>query len=188
MTLLEYHCDSPPMNIYKLLVGALLTIILIVVVPFLAARFGLLPTLADKAWLILTVTALGLVVKSIIGDVVAGEFLFYKFGYDNCVMTFGAVLTALALQLVSRTDLFAGMSSVVLLRDLPTVSSDPIANRSVQLVIFLLLALTATLVAGAIASAIKKGTAKGPNLLALLNTGLGLLFLGIYVLVLVTKT
>ena len=102
------------MNIYKLLGGVLLTALLFIPAPFFAAQYGLLSPLADKAVLILLVTTVGLVVKSIVGDVVAGEFLYYKFGYDNCVMTFGALLTALALQILSKTDIFPGMSSVVL--------------------------------------------------------------------------
>lgn len=175
------------MNIYKLLGGVLLTVIFLVVAPFVIARLGLMAPLTEKAWLILAVTTLGLVVKSVVGDVVAGEFLFHKFGYDNCVMTFGAVLTALALQLVAGADLFPGFSSVVILRDIPSVSSDPVANRSVQLLVFLLLALAGTLIAGAISAAIKKAVAKGPDFLSLLNTALGLFLLGLYVLVLVTK-
>jgi hypothetical protein len=175
------------MNIYKLLGGALLTFCFIVGAPFLAAHFALLAPLAQKAWLILIVTAGGLVAKSVIGDVVAGEFLFYKFGYDNCLMTFGAVLTALALQLVAATDLFPGLNSVVFLRDIPAISADPIANRSLQLLVFLLMALVATLITGRIATSIKDKTAKGPEFLAFLNTGVGLLFLALYVLVLVTK-
>jgi hypothetical protein len=175
------------MNIYKLLGGVVLTGLLFIPAPILAAHFGLLAPLADKAVLILIVTTVGLVVKAIIGDVVAGEFLFHKFGYDNCVMTFGALLTALALQLVSTIDLFPGLSSVVFLRDIPTLSSDPVANRSAQLLVFLLVALAGTLITGAISAAIKKSIAKGPDFLSSVNSGIGLFLLGLYVLLLVTK-
>src|SRR6266853_6997780 len=102
------------MNIYKLLGGVLLMNVLVVGAPYI-----LVPSLTEKAWLILIVTTVGLTVKCVVGDVVAGEFLFHKFGYDNCVMTFGAALTAVALQLAAGTDLFPGLSSVVLLRDIP---------------------------------------------------------------------
>lgn len=175
------------MNIYKLLSGVGLTILLLVLAPYAAVKFGLMEPLADKAWLILLVTACGLIVKSIVGDVVAGEFLFYKFGYDNCVMTLGAVLTALALQLVATADLFPGMNRVAILNALPTLSADPVANRSTQLFVLLLITLLGTLLTGRIAAAIKHEKAQGPNFLALANSVVGVSLLALYVLVLVTK-
>lgn len=175
------------MNIYKLLVGLVCTALLLLAAPFAAVKYGWMAPLADKAWLILAVTACGLLVKSIVGDVVAGEFLFYKLGYDNCVMTFGAVLTALALQLVATTDLFPGMSKVPMLNALPSLSSDAVANRSTQLFVLLLAALLGTLVTGRIAAAIKHENAPGTNILSLLNSIIGMILLGFYVLVLITK-
>jgi hypothetical protein len=122
-----------------------------------------------------------------VGDIAAGEFLFYKFGYDNCMMTFGAVLTALALQLVSTADLFPGMSFVVGVRSLPQMRTDPAENRCVQLFVFLLLTLAATLLTGRIASEIKAGRARGPDFLSIFNTIISVVFLGFYVLILITK-
>ena len=175
------------MNIYKLLAGILVTILLVVVAPYLAVSVGLMAPIAEKAWLILLVTACGLIVKSVIGDVVAGEFLFYKFGYDNCVMTLGAVLTALALQLVATIDLFPGLKNVAVLSALPLLSTDPIANRSTQLFVLLLVALLGTLLTGRIASAIKHDKASGQDFLSLLNSVIGAFLLALYVLVLITK-
>jgi hypothetical protein len=175
------------MNIYKLLTGVLITVVLVLVAPYLAIAAGLMAPIADKAWLILLVTACGLVLKSLIGDVVAGEFLFYKFGYDNCIMTLGAVLTALALQLVATIDLFPGLGKVAVLSALPTLSNDPIANRATQLFVLLLVALLGTLLTGRIASAIKHENAKGQDFLSLLNSVVGVFLLGLYVLVLITK-
>jgi hypothetical protein len=175
------------MNIYKLLGGLLLTVILFILAPYAAAHYKLIPPLADKAFLILLVTSFGLVVKSIVGDVVSGEFLFHKFGYDNCVMTFGALLTALALQIMSTSDLFPGMSNVMLLSSLPAFTADPAVNRSAHLVIFLLMSLAGTLLTGTVSAAIKKNDAKGPNFLSLLNSSIGLFLLGLYVLLLITK-
>jgi hypothetical protein len=175
------------MNVYKLLVGIALTIILVVVAPIFANHLGLISPLADKAWLILLVTACGLIIKSIVGDVVAGEFLFYKFGYDNCVMAFGAILTALALQLVSKTDVFPGMKSVAGLKSIPNILNDDSANRCLQLFVFLLFALVGTLVTGRVASEIKAKRAKGEDFLSLFNSAVGIFLLGVYVLILVTK-
>jgi hypothetical protein len=175
------------MNIYKLLGGLLLSVLLVGPAPYVAAYFGLLGPLTDKAWLILLVTGVGLVLKSLVGDVVTGEFVFHKFGYDNCVMTFGATLTALGLQLASEADLFPGLSSFTLLAILPTISPDPGANRSFQLFVFLLMALVGTLLTARISRAIQKEEAVGANFLALLNTFVGLILLGCYVLILITK-
>lgn len=175
------------MNIYKLLIGMAITILLVVVAPYMAAHFGLMSPLADKGWLVLLVTACGLIIKSLVGDVVAGEFLFYKFGYDNCVMTLGAVLTALAIQLVATVDLFPGLKNVAVLKSVPALSSDPIANRSTQLFVLLLIALVGTLLSGKIAAAIKHENPRGKPFLSLLNSVIGVVLLGLYVLVLVTK-
>lgn len=175
------------MNIYKLLFGIVTTIFLVVVAPYAAASFGLMAPLTEKGWLILLVAAFGLVIKSLVGDVVSGEFLFYKFGYDNCVMAFGALLTALALQLSAMTDLFPGLQNVAIFNSIPALSQDPIANRSIQLLLLLLLALLGTLVTARIASAIKHQDAPGKSFLALLNSVIGAFLLGLYVLVLITK-
>ncbi|HVL07915.1 MAG TPA: hypothetical protein VM512_01980 [Burkholderiaceae bacterium] len=175
------------MNIYKLLLGVLITVFLVVAAPYGAVNLGLMAPMAEKAWLVLLVTAGGLIIKSLVGDVVAGEFLFYKFGYDNCVMTLGALLTALALQLVATVDLFPGLSNVAILSSLPAFSTDPVANRSTHLFTLLIFALLGTLLTGRIAAAIKHDNAKGKDFLSLLNSLVGLVLLGMYVLVLVTK-
>jgi hypothetical protein len=174
-------------HIYKLLAGVAITAALFVGGPYLAAHYGFLAPLADKAAFVLVVTTSFLIVKSLLGGVIAGEFAFHKFGYDNCVMTFGAVLTALALQLASQTDVFPGLSSVALLQDIPVIGSTPAIRRSVQLLVFLLVALAATLLTGAVSAAINNESAKGPHFLALMNTGIGLFLLGLYVLLLITK-
>jgi hypothetical protein len=174
-------------NIYKLLGGVLLSILLVGAGPYVAAHFGLLGPLADKAWLILFFTGAGLVFKCLVNDTVAGEFMFHKFGYENCVMMFGATLTALGLQLASEADLFPGLSSFALVAMLPTVLPGPGANRSFQLFVFFVVALVFTLLTAKISRAIKQEKAKGANFLALLNTLIGLLLLAFYVLILITK-
>lgn len=170
-------------NIYKVIAGVALTIVLVVVAPVIAARFGYLSPLAEKAVFILLCTAGGLVVKTIVGDMVAGEFLFYKFGYDNCVVAFGALLTALAVQHLSSVDLFPGLQALF-----PFVlNSDPLVNRSNQLLLMFVATLGAMLLTGRIAAAIKLDKAVRPNFLSFLNSVIGAVFLGAYVLILVAK-
>jgi hypothetical protein len=180
------------MSIHKLLLGCLLSFLLVVPGPYVLAYFGFLGPLADKAWLILFITMVGLVLKSLVGDVVSGEFFFHKFGYDNCVMTFAAILTACGLQLASTADLFPGLSSFTPLASLPRISQDQVTNRLIQLFIFLLVALIFTLITAAISGAINKAHAnkvilQGESFLAFFNAVVGLFLLGCYVLILVTK-
>jgi hypothetical protein len=177
-------------NIWKVLVGVVITIVLVAFAPHFAASLGLIAPIAQNAWLILLVTAVGLSLKALLSDVAAGEFLFYKFGYDNCVMTFGAALTALALQLLElekKHDLFPGLNAVVGLKSLPTLSSDPASNRSIQLAVFLLIVLVLTVLTAKIAAAIKHDNPGGQGLLSFLNSLIGTVVLGAYVLMLVTK-
>jgi hypothetical protein len=183
---------SGKMGIHKLLLAGLFSFLLVVPGPYVLAYLGFLGPLADKAWLILFVTMVGLLLKSLAGDIVSGEFFFHKFGYDNCVMTFAAVLTACGLQLASTVDLFPGLSSFTPLAILPTISQDQITNRLIQLFVFLLVALVFTLITAAISGAINKEHAKGTKLraewfLAFLNSAVGLTLLAGYVVILVTK-
>ena len=174
------------MNIYNLLAGVLLTVVVVVVMPYLLAFLQLMPPLNDYAWVILLVATSGLIVKLIVGDVAAGEFLWHKFGYDNCIMAFGALLTALALQLVASTDLFPGLSAVAGIKNVRIASNDA-TNRSIQLLVALLFALTCTLITSSISGAIKKNAAQGVAFLSLINTLIGLFLLACYVLTLVAK-
>jgi hypothetical protein len=175
------------MNIYKLLLGLLAITAIALGGPYAASHAGWMPSLNSAAWLVLLITSVGLSVKCLVGDVVAGEFLFHKFGYDNCIMTFGAVLTAACLQLISKTDLFPGVDTIALLKDLPMMGKDPVARRSVQLFVLLLISLVATLLTARVSAAIKHDGAKAPDALAFLNFVVGAILLGTYVLILIVK-
>jgi hypothetical protein len=179
-------------SIHKLLLGSLLSFLLVVPGPYVLHYFRLLGPLADNAWLILLVTMVGLVLKALVGDVVSGEFFFHKFGYDNCVMTFAAMLTACGLQIASPKDLFPGLSSFTPFASLAMFSQGDRNKTLIELFIFLLLALLFTLLTAKISAAINKAhTDKKPlageNFLAFFNAAVGLFLLGCYVLVLVTK-
>ena len=56
------------MEIGKLFLGVLLTFIVVVLLPFLLARFALIPELNGAAWYILLVTAGGLSLKTLFAD------------------------------------------------------------------------------------------------------------------------
>lgn len=176
------------MNIYKLLFGLLLTITLLIPGPYAAAHFGLMAALTKNAWVILLVTTAGLTVKSLAGYVAADGFLFHKFGYDNCGMAFGAFLTALALQIIAGgVDLFPGLSSVAILKDIPQFSSNPGTGRAFQLFFLLVASLAGMFLTGVISGEIKNNKAKKPDFLAFVNFAIGTALFACYVVVLITK-
>jgi hypothetical protein len=108
------------MKTWKLVTGAIITCAVIGLSPYLFQWLGWVRPLQQNAWVVLLVTGFGLLLKLYIADRASdGEFLFYKFGYDNCIVSFGAILTALSLQLQSDHDLFPSLSSVTALRALP---------------------------------------------------------------------
>lgn len=173
-------------NIYKLIGGVVIEILVISSAPYVAQHFGMIK-LSDNAWIILVVTASSLIFKALVGDVVAEDFLYHKFGYDNCIMSFGTVISTLGLQLTSDKDLFKGFSIFT------QYHTDPAFNRCIELFILLLVTLVATMFTAKISSAIKRSQTnktklKGENLLSLVNFIIGTSLLGLYVLLLITKS
>src|SRR6478609_4470606 len=97
----------------KLMIGVAITVLVIAMTPWLLRHFEWLGPLHKHALAIVLLTAAGLLVKLYVADIAAdGEFLFYKNGYDNCIVAFGAILTAAALQAQSEVDLFPGLATM----------------------------------------------------------------------------
>ena len=164
------------MKTWKLIVGAIITCAVLGFSPFLFQWFGWVRPLQQNAWIVLLVTGFGLLLKLYIADRASdGEFLFYKFGYDNCIVSFGAILTALSLQF---KDLFPGLSSVTALAALP---------RTMRLFLLLLAALVASLATAHIAGDIKKNKLDDRSVWSFANAIIGTGMLGTYVLILITK-
>jgi hypothetical protein len=167
------------MKTWKLITGAIITCAVLGLAPVLFQRLGWVRPLQQNAWLVVLITGFGLLVKLYIADRASdGEFLFYKFGYDNCIVSFGAVLTALSLQLQSDKDLFPSLSSVTVLSVFP---------RNMRLLLLLLAALLASLVTAHIAGDIKKNKLDDRSVWSFANSLIGTGMLGTYVLILVTK-
>jgi hypothetical protein len=174
------------MKIHKLLLGILCTSVLVVLVPIAFARIGWIQPLVSKSWLVLLITGGGLVLKALVGDVASGEFLWHKYGYDNCILSFGSALTAVVLQLSSKTDLFPGLSSVSPL-NFSAFTQNPVAAREIQLFVFFFVALIATLLTARISNAIREHGTLGKDYLALTNAVVGVILLSIFVMILVSK-
>jgi len=175
------------MGLGKVHVAAIATTVAVPGFAYLFAWLGWIAPLQPQTWLVLFVTVVGLLVKSFIGDYAAdGDFRFDKFGYDNCTLALGAVLTAFALQIQSTNDLFPGMSSVPVLSALP-LPGDLAAQRKVHLFVFFGLAIVAALVTASVSRNVKKAKASDRGLSTFVNSIIGVGMLGAYVLILVTK-
>jgi len=177
------------MEIGKLFLGVLLTFIVVVLLPFLLARFALIPELNGAAWYILLVTAGGLSLKTLFADSAGNKLQWSKVGNDYCTIAFGGVLTSFAIQIVSHTDLFPGIGNITVIKDIPAFSKSASANRSAQLMVALILAMIFMFFAAKISASIKAAEAKGRErpTLSLLNGVLGATLLGSYALILISK-
>jgi hypothetical protein len=174
------------MRAWKLICGAAITMAAIGVSPYLFQSIGWVGPLHDGAWIVLLVTGFGLLLKLYIADRASdGEFLFYKFGYDNCIVAFGAILTAFSLQLQSTSDLFPGLSSVAPLTALQLPGGS--TPRNLQMFFLLLGSLVAALFTAHISGEIKRGKHPDRGFWPLLNAVVGCGMLATYVLVLISK-
>ncbi len=151
------------------------------------AKLGWIASLQPKAWLILLITTLGILFKLLFGDLATGEFRYHKHGYDLCVLTMGATMSGLSLQLLSDDNLFPGLQAAGPLTLAEFVSSDPVQQSRLLLVFMFLVSSFVALLTAIISKAISSESTPGKNLLALINFLCGATMLGWYVLILVTK-
>jgi hypothetical protein len=173
------------MSVWKLLSAIVATVILLVFAPYALLWLGCIHGLNGQAWLILLLTSIGLVLKMIFGDLISGEFHYYKHGYDFCVITLGASLSSLSLQLVSHKDLFPGISSTGLIA---AITPNVVDQRKILLIIIFLIACLFALLTAYIGRHIKDPKTKCPNCLSFINFVLGAGLFGYYVLLLISKS
>lgn len=175
-------------DIFKLGLGVAITLVAVMGAPYLLSSLSVHAPLSNHAWLVLLVAAAFLIVKATMSYFVAGDFQLHKFGYDNCVVTFGAVLTAFSLQLAASTDLFPGLNATFLLKEMPSFGmSNPALARAMQLLSTLLVTLVLMLLAAAISKSIHDREIRGESILSGLNTFIGTAMLLVYVQMLITK-
>jgi hypothetical protein len=175
------------MEIWKLLFAMLVTLALFIGLPIIFGTYGLMPPLNPKAIYILLVTAGGLVLKILFGDMISGEFEYQRHGYDLCIVTLGASLSSLSLQIMTDQDLFPGLQNARVFAGLASVVSSPISQRIVLLFGVFLLSCIMSLVTARVGMAIKKDSTKAKNSLRLLNFLIGSGVFGAYILMLITK-
>jgi hypothetical protein len=148
---------------------------------------GWISPLQPKAWLVLSVVTLGLLFKLLFGDLASGEFHYNKHGYDLCVLTMGALLSGLSLQLLRQDNLFPGLLAASPQVMATMFTSDPIGQIRLLLFLSFLVSCFSALLTATISRAIKNGGSKGNGALALINFCVGASMLGWYVLILITK-
>jgi hypothetical protein len=174
------------LKVWKLLTAIVVIIGLAIASPYALAWCGLIAPIKDYAWSVMTVVTVGLALKIVFGDLVSGQFLYYKHGYDMCMMTFGASLSNVSLQLLADHDLFPGISTSGPLSAF-LIGPDHVSQKRNMLLILFILTILGVALTAYIARAITEPDTKGKDFLSLLNFALGSGFLGIYVLTIITK-
>lgn len=175
------------MGIWKLLSAIFVTIILFVVIPYVLVWANLTAPIKEKAWIILLVTTVGLIFKTIFGDIVSGNFQYHKHGYDFCIITLGAALSSFSLQLTSENDLFPNLPTIGPWSILAAVTPNTLDQRRILLFLVFLFSCLGSLLTAYIVRAIAVPSTKFKNVLCLINFVIGTALLGFYVLMLTTK-
>jgi hypothetical protein len=167
------------MGRYKLFYAIVITVTLMVALPHILEYLGWIGGMKEKSWFILLIVGTGIVIKYLVNDTANGEFLFHKSGYDNCLITFAAMLTALSLQVTSQTDLFPGLAEFTPLAIIP--------SRIGQIAFLLLLSLAASMVTARTIRSIEDGSTLERGIRSLTSTIIGLIMFSIYILMLVSR-
>ncbi|MCP5133686.1 MAG: hypothetical protein H6976_08795 [Gammaproteobacteria bacterium] len=175
------------MDIWKLIGALVITTALTIGGAYAFSWLGWIADLQPKAWLILLVSTLGILFKLLFGDLATGEFQYHKHGYDLCVLSMGATMSSLSLQLVTDINLFSGIQSTSPILLAKTFTNDAIQQSRVLLFTVFLFASFSTLLTARVSKAIRFDSTKGKNILSLLNFSIGAAMLGWYVLILVAR-
>ena len=172
-------------SLNNLLFGAVITGTVLLVLPGIFALLGWPGAPSSNGWWILGAACFALIVKLIASETATGEFEFYKFGYDSCVTTLGATISALAIQLYSSVDVFPGLAKISYL---PAFGmTDSIKLRTTQLVVFFGLTWIVTFFTARICGGIKKKEISERGGKALACAVIGPFFLFAYSLILASK-
>lgn len=173
-------------TINNLLIGALVTLIALLGIPGIFAVLGLPGAPSKTGWWILGAACAAFLIKLLASETATGEFEFYKFGYDCCITTLGATISALAVQLYSSSDIYPGMANITYL---PTFSiiDDPVRIRIAQLGSFFVLTWIVTLFVARICGAIKKKEVQERSGKAFACTILGTFLLFAYAIIISSK-
>lgn len=172
---------------WKLMSALLVNLILVIIFPYLLAEMEILNEIKDKSWLILGVTFIVVSSKTIMGDFISNKFEYHKHGYDFCVTSLGASMTALCLQLTSEINLFPELNQFPVFQPLTSMIDDPITLTITCLSLTLIASSFLMLLTARISKAITQDAPSCPDLLSLIGFLLGASVIGFYTLILITR-
>lgn len=168
----------------NLLIGLVATVVLMFGAPFVAGILGWTHAPTGKSWWILVAATVGIIFKMFASETASGEVEFYKLGYDLCTTALGGIITALAIQLPSSSDMFPGLASASFL---PKVGESESVNRTAQLVSLFVISLGTVTFTARIARSIHEKRTPPRGFLAAFSSFTGALILCCYALLLACK-
>lgn len=169
-------------NIWKLLSAIALNFILVMGIPYTFTF-----PVVQKSWIILLITGITISIKTILGDIISGEFLYHKHGYDFCVVSLGTSMSMLSLQVLTAKNLLPGLENAHFRSFLSQHITSSSNITIVYLSFLLIISSIATLITARISSSINNESPKFPNLLSIINFIIGSVIIGMYLLLIISK-
>ena len=180
------------MKIWKLLSVIAVDLLLLFLMPLGLQRMDWVGPLLPRAWFVLGAAAVGLVLQTVMDDLISGESSYHRHGYDFCTITLGASLSSLAAQLITTQTLFPGLDRTSLMTLVQSIrqttesrSPDQTDYVLVLASIFAMSCVTSVLTAY-ISKAVDDKATKFKSGLSIISFGIGLALFGWYILMLVT--
>lgn len=147
-------------------------------------------TLPGLGWVVLVIAVLALLLKVTFTHIASGGIEIHKWGHDNCQLAFAAALSMLSIQLLAPRDLFHNVlwDRVFKVPLPPSIAANPEwLSRVLQLAVFMLITLAATLLTAVISGWIKSGQTSPRRGWELVNVLLGGISLAAYIQLLLAK-
>jgi hypothetical protein len=179
---------SNPSNRWKIVVAVVINIILLAVYPYVLQALNLVSGFTPKSAWVLFIAGITLVLKVLLADVASGQFDYHRHGYDFCIITMGAALSSLSLQIIVPQDLLAGLPSGWLTSFLEVIAPENIiSQRIILLSTIFLLSIVSAIFTGGNSRAIREKSIQNLNLLSIINFVIGMFVFGLYLFVLLAK-
>ncbi len=173
--------------IWKLLLAITINFALAIGAPYILSYYKYIYPSSHNSWVVLCITAITISIKTILGDIISGKFLYHKHGYDFCIVALGTSMSGLSLQVLNEKNLFPGLQNAPFQSFMSQhiVSNSNIAIAYLSLI--LVISSFATLLTARISKAIDCENPRFPDLLSIINFSIGSSLIGLYVLLIITK-
>jgi hypothetical protein len=171
----------------KLTIGIILNISLFFVVPLVLQHFGWLPQLQPRAIWILSCAVVGILLTTLVGTTSAGGFHFYRQGVDYCKATFGAALSAVALQVLYLDDASQPPLPAAISQPMTQLTPYVTAQRLMLYISVFIIGLLAAWWTSHNSAVIAAGTTRVPGMVSGVNLVVGAFVYCMYIVFLVLK-